>query len=390
MAEFKTCFHLQDKRIGDFYKPSIIIVLLAFLIPLSSCNTYEDPYAPVLEKFSETDVERIFLDQKDIVTVNPSDFTLIENPDSSAIEKGMKWATPSGDNLIGVSRDEQSIRAMDRNTGKITLEVDFSGRGPGEYQTILQLSKTESGFLLMDGLSKFIRYDQNLDLIDERSFSGVHLLRNFSYNEPHLAYSVMGNEDYLVTIKNLDEEQQNNTYFHKRIISLGKKPKSYNSSIVGISKNGNVGVLSQNMPILFIYENVQEGDLSRPIKIIRFHDDDLDVLGEPTRFSESFGGNVITNPPPVELETGGRTVGVTPLFQTMHFGDEYIIIRQVKGDQLLVLERDGDSFTHKGSYQFLTDDDELFSYSSVYLEDSMLYLGTRMKDNVLIADINDL
>jgi hypothetical protein len=200
----------------------------------------------------------------------------------------------------------------------------------------------------------------------------------------------MGNENYQLTVRNLDDEQEEVKFFHRRIISLGMQPKAYNSSIVGISKEGKIGVLSQNMPMLFIYENLQHGDLSNPIKIIRFHDDDLDVLGQPTRFSDSFGGNIIDNPPPIEFDSGEKTVGISPLFQTMHFGDKFVIIRQIRGDQLLVLERSGDSFTHKGSYQFLMDNNELFSYTSVYLEDSTLYLGAAMEDKVLIADINDL
>jgi|GEM_PF-2156952 hypothetical protein len=367
-----------------------ILSAIIFFILFTSCSTYDDPYSPVLEIFSETDVERLFLDQKGVTTVNSSDFSLIENTESTVYHKGMKWVTPLEDRLIGVSGNDQSIRSMDRSTGNITSEIDFSGRGPGEYQTILQLLKTDSGFLLMDGSSKFIRYNHKLELIDERSFSGIHLLRNSSYNAPHLAYSVMGNENYQLTVRNLDDEQEEVKFFHRRIISLGMQPKAYNSSIVGISKEGKIGVLSQNMPMLFIYENLQHGDLSNPIKIIRFHDDDLDVLGQPTRFSDSFGGNIIDNPPPIEFDSGEKTVGISPLFQTMHFGDKFVIIRQIRGDQLLVLERSGDSFTHKGSYQFLMDNNELFSYTSVYLEDSTLYLGAAMEDKVLIADINDL
>jgi len=365
--------------------PYLLILLL-----IVSCSDVEDLYSPVYENFPDSEVERIFLDQKGITNINSSSFKILENPVSSNDHKGMKWITPLADSLIGISRNEQLIRSMSRSTGEITSEFEFSGRGPGEYQKILQFIKYDSGFLLMDGLSKFIRYDENLEFIDEQSVSGVHLLRNVSYNRSHLLYSVTNNENYILSIKNLDEEGEEDKYFHNRIISLGMQPKAYNSSIISTSREGDIGVLSQNMPLLFVYDNVNSDDLSKPIKIIRFVDDDLDIIGKPTRFSDSFGENLVQNPPPTEFDPAGKTVGITPLFQAMHYDEKFIFIKQIKGDQLLVLEREGHKINHKGSYRFITEDNEIFSFSSIYFKDSTVYLASASEDKVLFVDIDSL
>lgn len=362
---------------------------LFILLIFASCSDFEDPYSPVYENFPDTVVERIFLDRKGITEVHSDDFKLLGNPGTNVIHKGMKWITPLPDSLVGISSNDQLIWSMSRSTGEITSEYEFSGRGPGEYQTILQFIKYDSGFLLMDGLSKFIRYSESLELIDEQSVSGVHLLRNVSYHHPYLLYSVTNNEDYLLNIINLDDAEDDNTFFHRRIISLGLQPRAYNSSIVSMSNEGDIGVLSQNMPILFVYDNVYSDDLRQPRNIIRLVDDDLDVIGKPTRFSDSFGENLIENPAPTEFDPAGKTVGVTPLFQYMHYGKDFIIIKQVRGDKLLVLERDGHAITHKGSYRFIMEDDEFYSIASVYYENSTIYLGTA-DDKVLMIDIDSL
>jgi hypothetical protein len=72
----------------------------------------------------------------------------------------------------------------------------------------------------------------------------------------------------------------------------------------------------------------------------------------------------------------GQTIGYSPIFQDMVFTDQWVFIKELPEKRLSVLRRNGDRFTHHGSYRFLDADGGEVGYRDITYSHPWLYLGS--------------
>jgi len=368
-----------------------ILILIPCVIGLFSCSKNEninspEPYELVLELFQETAVQHIYLDNEKHYQLGPDSYSLIEIPDENVQYNGMSWATLINSTIYSVSQNMESIKAYNLDTESIE-EFSFLGRGPGEYQSISQLVGGDSSIKVVDGGSPRIKeYDLSLNFIDEYELNEFNMFYSIGYSSSFLVYPLLNNEDFLYRITNFDNNFDQDFSFHKRIISVGKQPQAYNRAVVDITENGDIAVLSTNMPLMFLYS---VNNINKPERIIRFHHTNLEILGTETEFSSGFGENVIENPPPIEFEADNNVVvGVTPLFQSVAITEEWVFIKQIPDNRLVVLKKQNNSFEHIGSYQFIDSNDQSFGYMTVTFTDPWLILGNLSGNKAIKINIS--
>jgi hypothetical protein len=364
------------------------------VIGFFSCSNHDtfdnpDPYQPVFDLFQGAYIQHIYLDEKKHQLLGPESYSVIEIPDEDVQKNGMSWATLINNTVYAVSQNMESIKAFNLVTDSLK-EYSFLGRGPGEYQSISQLVGEESTLILVDGGSPRIKeYDLSFNFMDEYELDEFNMFYSIAYNNPYLIYPLYNNEEHLYRLVNLQNQSNEGISFHNRIISIGKQPRAYNRAHVDLNDSGRVAVLSANMPLLFLYSMNDNSGLNEPKKIVRFHHEHLEILGTETEFGSGFGENVVENPPPIEFEADNSVVvGVTPLFQSVAFTEEWVFIKQIPDNRLLVLKKQNNSFEYIGSYQFIDSDDQAFGYMTVNLTDSWLILGNLSENKALKVNIS--
>ena len=144
------------------------------------------------------------------------------------------------------------------------------------------------------------------------------------------------------------------------------------------------------MPLMFLYSmNDKNNNLSESQNIIRFHHKNLETIGTETEFGSGFGNNVVENPPPIEFEADNSVVvGVTPLFQSVAFTKEWVFIKQIPDNRLVVLKKQKGSFEYIGSYQFIDSNEQAFGYMTVSLTEPWLILGNLSDNKALKVNIS--
>lgn len=370
------------------------LIFISLVIGFISCSNHDvldtpDPYQPVFDLFKETPIQHIYLDNEKHKQLGPESYSIIEIPDEDVQNNGMSWATLINRTLYSISQNMESIKAFNFDT-ELFEEYSFLGRGPGEYQSISQLVGGESTLILVDGGSPRIKeYDLSLNFMDEYELDEFNMFYPLGYNYPFIVYPLLNNQEYLYRTVNLENKSQQSVSFHKRIISVGKQPRAYNRAVVDVTNNGDIVLLSTNMPLMFFYSMNDNSGLNEPKKIVRFHHENLEILGAETEFGSGFGENVVENPPPIEFEADNNiVVGVTPLFQSVAFTEEWGFIKQIPDNRLVVLKKQNNSFEYIGSYQFIDSNDQAFGYMTVNLTEPWLILGNLSENKALKVNIS--
>lgn len=369
-------------------------MLILCVISFFSCSNHDvvetpDPYQPVFDLFQGVSLQHIYLDDKKHQHLGPEFYSVIEIPNEDVQNNGMSWATLINRTIYSVSQNMESIKAFNLDT-ESSEEYSFLGRGPGEYQSISQLMEGDSSIKIVDGGSPRIKeYDLSLNFMDEYELDEFNMFYPVGYNHPYMVYPLLNNEDFLYRVTNLDNIVDQDLPFHKRLISVGKQPRAYNQAVIDIANNGDIAVLSATMPLMFHYSMNEKSGLKEPKRIVRFHHKNLETLGTETKFGSDFGENVVENPPPIEFEPDNSVVvGVTPLFQSMVFTEEWVFIKQIPDNRLVILKKYEDDIEYVGSFQFIDKENEPLNFISISYSEPWVVLGSLSENKVLKVNVS--
>ncbi|MEN9838905.1 MAG: hypothetical protein RL177_384 [Bacteroidota bacterium] len=345
------------------------------------CTGQVDPYESIFGAFKTSKWIHIHLTDSKYKDIAPDSYSILQD---DAFATSSYHVIDMKDSLMAVADGFKTIKSIDPITGQVLREHLFEGKGPREYTFITDMLSDRSHMLIVDGPAfKVIRFENSFNEFDEFVIPDFNPLRKVDYRYPYFIYSASADEDYTMSIRNLDASTERS--FHPLIIPRGQQPSGYNSTIPSISPNNDVALLSLNMPFLFIYHDVFRRNETHPDIAIRLHHEELVMVGKPTKYS--MGG--LDNPPPTVMESyAGQTIGYSPVFSDIVFNDPWIFIRQQPENRLLVLRRENESFTHHGSYRLLDAKGDAVSFGDLTYSHPWLYMGSKL--GILKMNINVL
>lgn len=363
-----------------------------------SCNKTDDRYAFLYETYGVENPEIIRLD-KDIVNLNKNDFEIIsrQNNKTSILGNGVV-AEIVDDSILIVIERYNLIKKVNIYHRNVENELYSIGRGPGEYEKINDVVATDSSFLIVDREgAKLTEYDYDLQYLNDWKFSDLNASEHGSridFNDSRFYYPTNNNEEYLFSSINLRAKSTKKNHFHKRLIPIGKQPRTYNEFIVR-ALNNKILITSTIAPIFFIYD--KNFNLEQLYKL------DLANLDktESNIKDNNIGSRVDNrnelkkvNPPPKILDGSiGVSFDAFKIFDAV-FTEEQIFIyfsnRHIQERYMIVLEKFGNGWRHSGSYRFYLDDKEMYTVFDMAYREPWLYLSSQFEESILRVNVNEL
>ncbi len=367
------------------------IFILVFCTVAVSCSSNDDPYAPVYPKFNNLEYIELKLDESKFIDIYPDKYQII----SDGTNEGLYHVSNLGDQLIAVKDQFRSIKLFNKSTGSALNEFSFIGNGPGEYQMIMDLVSDSNHILIFDGSSfKINRYSKDFEYLDAHVITGINPFGNVDYKYPYLVYSIRNDEYHLIQIMNLENPLDTKS-IHNRIIRIGKQPTGYNATSVSISPSYDLAVMSGNMPLLFIYKDVLVTNTTESGYLIRLQHEDYNMVGKPLLTHYGGVGSTFENPPPIEIDLPeGKVIGFTPMFQDVVMVDEWIFIKEILNNRLVVLNYSDTKIRHHASYRFTNVNGIPLKWSDISYSNEWIYFGSnqgiiKVKTSELIStDLN--
>lgn len=356
-------------------------ILLALLL---GCSGNSSDYSHVLETYSHLEYHEVDISSSNYKIISQGEFQFIE--DSSRI--GFYFAADFGDSLVVVTDHFKSFVGLELEKGVITSKLTRLGKGPGEYGEITDLEYDKNKFIVFDGLSsKIITYNRDLEVINETFRSSIHPFQNISYREPYLAYSDRVNVDNSYELENMSSGEIKS--LHRRLIPIGMQPQPYNRGLVSLSSSYDLTIVSGNLPFIFEYNVNKLMDNELHGKIVRLLSQELELINTELTQQSGVSGKTVSNPPPFPVERQQDTVvEVTPLFQDVATDRDWILVKQLINNRLLVLKKVGGSFRHHGSYQFKHDSGHILKFRDISFYYPWIYLGS--SNGIIRININSL
>ncbi len=368
--------------------------LFVILISVIGCSNTSDRYNFVFETYEHVSIQDVDLNQK-ITDLYPTDFEMFTNK-NKPLGAG-RVSEVINDSILIVVENYSLIKKVNLNLKKVELEKSMIGRGPGEYEKINDIVRSDSGFIVLDReRGKFLEYDSNLELLHEWFSDEINFSEHGSridFHNGRIYYPIRDDTTFLFSSSVLYQNQITQA-FHKRFIPIGKQPRSYNEFIPRSSNSGTL-VTSTFMPILFLYSD--NLDLK---KILRLKLKDLDKYEYDSNSEnydngiQSAAGNTLTNPKP-QILNGNKSVRLNgfKIFDTI-FTDNKIVLyfsnRYIQDRYLIVLEKVNSEWIHSGSYRLYSKHDDTFTVMDMAYYEPWLYLSSQFENNIIRVNLNDL
>ncbi|MCH8495546.1 MAG: hypothetical protein LAT57_07940 [Balneolales bacterium] len=358
------------------------IILVAFT--LFSCKEKDDSYSIVYEIFEDFTVRYIDVD------TDISDLSWLEYESFSfdSATLGTSHVILSSGKIYTVDNQLKSIREHDFETFEVIREFAHSGRGPGEYIDIGAVFSVENSISTFDrSQSKIITYDSGFKFVNEMIISGMLQTDSFIKSDSMIVYHTRANEHKL--FGKLSLKDTSSIYFHNYTISQGYQPRGYNNSKIHYDNNQLI-IASENMPIVFIYENNLTG--FQPRSILRLRSSSLEMINKPMSFDGGFGSSLIENPPlEIISNTNGNIVGLSPVFQRVRTSNSYLILQELQDRSLIIIKSENSEYSHLGNYRFFNESNMQINSSDFQIALPYVYVGVFDENKILrfkIADLN--
>ncbi|MTI89033.1 MAG: hypothetical protein FH748_13835 [Balneolaceae bacterium] len=367
-----------------------LIITLGSSFLLTTCND-KDHYIPVFNKFKKSEILNLELKNPKQIDLRNSEYIEEISFDQSSETMGSNNILPLEKNLVSLASDNKTIRLLDETGKKILKEENYSGRGPGEYQNISGVFNDNKFIIVVDNnLNKVLRYDHELNYKDEFYLEDLNAFTSgLTVHNDELIYPIRTNDEYLFNRKNLSVDNDSLNFFFKRIISLGKKPSSYNSFIPHSSDSGSLTFVSLHMPLIFYHQKINGISLSSPDVIFRLKHPDMDIINKDVKNSMGMGTDIIQNPPPIDIETRNRRIGLSQLFNDIYHNDEWLFLVH-SNNNLSLFKRTDSKMIHTNTFYFNKEDDEKFKIENVSFSFPWIYLSSRFENSFLRINITEL
>ncbi|MTI88072.1 MAG: hypothetical protein FH748_08900 [Balneolaceae bacterium] len=372
------------------------VYLLIIGVSIISCSNEGDRYTFVYENYGVQEPEIIDMD-KDIVDLSPNDFEFFISQSGQDYEIGNgNFLEAINDSILVVVRQKTLLKKINLYSGVIEDEKRYEGNGPGEYNQIDNIVRTDSSLLAIDRqMGKLIEYNFDLEHKKDIMLDNTDLLNPFSnmaYHASRYYYPIRQNENFLFSQADIEKDSLTHSLFHKRFIPVGKQPRLYNEYLIDASKEG-ILLTSVRMPLFFMYD--QNLNLQNLYKL---GSSTIDKVGNS---SDNRGGidktssGTILNPPPKVLEEENRDVSFNGFaIADAVYADDKIFIyfsnRYIEDRYLITLKKEGSTWVHSGSYRFVKDDGELFTVFDLAYSDPWLYLSSQFEEGIIRINTEEL
>jgi hypothetical protein len=377
------------------------VFIFCFLLAACSTDNSLERYSIVHENYDESvKKDIIYINEANIENIKEDGFETISAPEGAFYEVGLgHWPAILGEKIISVDYRRKNIKEIDINSGRLLNEYAFEGGGPGEYRNIHYYFTSDSNHFIVDlNLGKIVRFDENWNHIQDLVLKDFNPspFNKFSLSNSLLYYSSASNEDHLINQLNLKGTSNSITSFHKRIISIGKKPVHYNYVLMD-SYNQKVAVTNHALPIVFIYNrdlileqiiSIQFPGLEK-IETNTNNNSDL----ENRAGIEWVDEHILLNPPPIEIETDKR-IRYNQFMIDILLTEDMIILYYANRNAdlrfLTVLKKTEEAWIHQGSYRFIKEDGSLFTVFALTHDKTWLYMSSQFEEDIIRIKLDDL
>lgn len=355
---------------------------LIFLVTVHSlslgflgCNNYSDRYSSVYQIFSETTLEHVEIDEEKILDLKLNQISEVSGLKTLPYFTGTDFLIHQGEYLVTVHNKRKSILILDQINGDIIDEYSFLGRGPGEYQRIDHLLHSDNYFLIIDStLGKVLKFNNQFQFEKEYAIKDMFPRSGFAYNHPIFYYPISNNPNYLLSKISLRDSSISNS-FHHRIISMGKQPRDYNRILMDANSIGELIIGSVQMPLLFFYGTNSELD-----NMYRLHYSDFKLEPEQVEFDSRIGEQVLSNPPPIEIETNQVIRGRNLISKIRYRKDKIYLIHS---GIITILKKSGSDINHVKSLRLFDQDGKPFYPMYITQIDTELIVSSKFRDFII-------
>lgn len=342
---------------------------------LLSCAREPDAMQPVYDKFPESEIQYIALDEPRIIT--PEQLEVIWVDEDSSHYVGLFQIIPVGNRLATIGVDGKVISLIDTETREVVKSVNTIGRGPGEYGHVGSISYDGETILALDMSSqKVIKYAPNLEYINEFYAEGLHVFSDIEFVDGNLFFGSRGFADKLFKYYSIADTSEA-VSFHRYIIDRGFQPSVYNNHHMSVGDN-HIYLLNHSLPLLFVY-NFNNLDVPR---IVRFQGEEMER--NPDDEGSGFLPFSANNLPPIEIPMDRyKSVGATPLFSNVVQFDNHILVKQNKSSNLIYLTNRNDKLEYGGRFVLHDADGNAIIIAGLAIDPPWIYVG-RAKDGILM------
>lgn len=368
-----------------FVKHMKCLLLTVIGLLAIGCAETNSRYSYIYELFREHRVQPVQVDDKNITNVFPNHATFLGNTgdDGAGMGYGHHYFIKNEHDLFLVDNNRKSLLKYNINTGRLVRENKSLGRGPGEYEHITHFyASDENTFVLDRNQSKLIKLNHNLESIQDYYLNNITAFFSIvAYSHPYLIYTVSNSNkqsegDYLLYAQNIEDTDDENTFFHKRIIPDDQDPKSYNKLHLGVSPQGEIAVVHQHMPFVFFYDKY-------------FQLTEIIQLKAPSIEAVETGDEqgTLLNPPPIPIGIANRISLRGLSVEDIVFSGKTMYIyysNRFSETRLLVeLAKKNNRWEHTGSYKIFEDEHNLRSVYSIFYSKPWLYLGSPFEEQIM-------
>lgn len=372
---------LKENRLSQYYKPTKLIIVLRvntfilFSVVLISCAREPDAMQPVYDKFPDSEIQYIELDEPRIIT--PDHLETIWFDEDSTRQVGLFQIISVEDRLATIGVEGKVISLIEAETGEVVKSVNTIGRGPGEYGHIGSISYDGETILALDMSSqKVIQYTPDLEYINEYYVQGSHVFSDIAFVDGKLFFGSGGFSDKLFKYYTLSDTSEA-VSFHRYIIERGFQPSVYNRHHISVG-NEHIYLLNNSLPLMFVY-NFNNLDVP---KIVRFQGEEMER--DPDDEGSNFMPGAAHNLPPIEIPNdGNRPVGATPLFSNVVQSGNHVLVNQNKSPNLIYLTNRNGKLEYRGRYMLQDTEGNPFVFAGLAINPPWIYVG-RAKDGVLM------